>query len=52
MEVPSKKLMVQPYDPAVPLLVTYMDKTNTLIQKGTFSTHGSTIYRIQDIESN
>lgn len=37
MEVPSKKLMVQPYDPAVPLLVTYMDKTKTLIQKGTFT---------------
>ena len=32
-----KKLMEGPYGPAIPLLVIYMDKTNTLIQKDTFT---------------
>ena len=32
-----EKLMDGPYDPAIPLLVIYMDKTKTLIQKDTFT---------------
>ena len=36
MEVPKKLKIKYPYDPAVPFLGIYPQKTKTLIQKGVF----------------
>ena len=41
------------YDPAIPLLGIYLEKTTTLIPKGYMypNVHSSTIYNRQDMEA-
>ena len=48
-----KKLKIElPYDPAVPFLGIYPDKTIILKDTYTPIVHSSTIYNSQDIEAN
>ena len=47
-----KKLKIElPYDPEIPLLGTYLEKTKTLIQKKRPNVHSSNIYNSQDTEA-
>ena len=51
----SKKLKIElPYDPAIPLLGIYPEKTKTLNSKRYMhpNVHSSTIYNSQDMETN
>ena len=52
MEVPQKLKIGLPYDPAIPLLGIYLEKTKMLIQKiHVPDVHNSIFYNCQNMEA-